>query len=376
MGYGLILLMIALLPIGVGMWGLSMLLKLPEFSSCNSTQIDESPSLRLYCAQKLAGEKTPDNLIDAIRLVAGLPKDHALRSQGDRLAQQWALEALELAESVFQQGKMEEAIAITRKIPLMIDINRQVTDRVAQWESLWSKADMAYKDAEQAIDQAQWSDAFGSAKQLLNSGNEYWATTRYEELMEKIRIAREDSDNQKKATKRRKSNSPEDVLARWRQEQETEELAHLKKARSLATAGDVAGLRAAIDEANRVYGSQYKVAQSLVLTWSQQLETIEDRPYLSRANSLAAKGDAASLQAAISEANQIDYGRPLYQEARGKIEQWTNQMQQLQIRSDLEPILGAPGANPANQPHSASSPGVSQPGGSSGLSPTSTQTIP
>ncbi|MBW4520873.1 MAG: hypothetical protein KME16_14365 [Scytolyngbya sp. HA4215-MV1] len=372
-GRWLILLVIALLPIGVGMLGLSMLLKLPEFSSCNSIQIDESPSLRLYCAQKLASDKTPENLLDAIRLVEGLPNDHALHAQGDRLARQWSLEILELAEATFQQGKKEDAVATARQIPLMPEINRQINDRVAQWESIWSKAEMAYEDAENAIDQSQWSDAFGSAKQLLNSGNEYWATTRYEELMEKIRIAREDSDNKPKTAKRRKSNSPEDVLARWRQEQETEELTHLKKARVLASTGDAKNLSAAIDEANQVYGSQYKVAQMLVSNWSQQLEMIEDRPHLTRAMSLAAKGDVTSLQAAISEANQIDYGRSLYEEARGKIEQWTSQMQQLQLQPELEPILSGPSATSANQPHSASSPAPNQTGNNSGFSPVSTQ---
>jgi hypothetical protein len=52
------------------------------------------------------------------------------------------------------------------------------------------------------------------------------------------------------------------------------------------------------------------------------VETIEDRPYLERAEQIAVNEDIASLQKAITEASQIPYGRALYPAAQKKIRLW------------------------------------------------------
>jgi soluble cytochrome b562 len=66
------------------------------------------------------------------------------------------------------------------------------------------------------------------------------------------------------------------------------------------------------------------------------VETIEDQPYLDRANQIAAFGGLASLQEAVQEASRIAPGRALYKQAQEKIAQWTETMQRQQDQPYLD----------------------------------------
>ena len=66
------------------------------------------------------------------------------------------------------------------------------------------------------------------------------------------------------------------------------------------------------------------------------MQTIEDRPYLDRAEQLAMLEDTNSLQAAVTEASQIRRGRALYREAQSKISAWTESIQKIQDQPILD----------------------------------------
>jgi hypothetical protein len=70
--------------------------------------------------------------------------------------------------------------------------------------------------------------------------------------------------------------------------------------------------------------------------WRAQVETIEDQPYLERAEQIAVFEDINSLQAAIAEVSQVRRGRALYPEARRKIRNWTAKIQQIQDQPYLD----------------------------------------
>ncbi|MGI8935553.1 MAG: hypothetical protein ACR2FS_15915 [Phormidesmis sp.] len=95
----------------------------------------------------------------------------------------------------------------------------------------------------------------------------------------------------------------------------------LTKAEQLADGGK---LKQAIAEAQKVAKGRAlrDQAQAAIKTWTGELETIEDRPILVRAENLAARG---SLTAAIEVASQIAPGRALYSAARSSIAIWTNE---------------------------------------------------
>ncbi|NES69291.1 MAG: chromosome segregation ATPase, partial [Okeania sp. SIO2D1] len=131
-------------------------------------------------------------------------------------------------------------------------------------------------------------------------------------------------------------NDARSTINRW--EREIEDVAHLERARQLASGGNIPDLRAAIAEARLIpqNNPRFREAQNLINGWSNDIKITEDRPFLTRANELASYGDINSLQRAIDEANLIAPGRPLHGEAQKKINQWRRQIETQQDQPYLE----------------------------------------
>jgi hypothetical protein len=318
------------------------LLRVPDYPNCRSTVLSgDDASLRLYCAEIIANQGTADDLLEAIRLVNGLPQDHPLRSEGDRLLTTWSQEILRLGEERFQAGKLEEAIDLVKLIPINLSARQMANEQISQWESIWAKAETIYIEAEAEKQQDHWQEAINKARALWQVGNQYWATTKYQEFAQEVQAAREADSLQKPKRSIRQSDpaNPDpvaDLLAQWEREQTAEDQTYLKKARELASSGTLADMQAAIAEANRVSfdGSHYDEAERLIKTWTHQIEVMEDRIYLDRAKELARQDDINSLQEAIREAHWIFRDRPLFEEADNLIQQWNNRILELQAQSE------------------------------------------
>lgn len=128
----------------------------------------------------------------------------------------------------------------------------------------------------------------------------------------------------------------QELIARW--QLEIEDVAHLDRARELSQGGTIGDLTAAITEAQLIPETNPRAdeARQEIDSWRRQVETIEDRPYLDRAEELALPEDEASLQIAINEASQITRGRALYREAQRKIRRWTGQIERIQDQPYLD----------------------------------------
>lgn len=429
----------------MGFIAVAMLLKLPAAPNCPSIFWPmASASVRLHCAQVAANKQTVDDLLEAIALVKALPTNHPLHGEINRFLEQWSLEVLNLGDTAFQAGKLQEAVAIARKIPEDVPAYQAVEKQIERWQSIWSEAEAIYQAAEAQLPEQHWHQAFMTAVRLLNIDNEYWATTKYEELKNRIETARVDGNKlaqaqslaktgrvanllaaiklaesiesnsylykdaqevipefghkmldlaqealdrrdasaaiaianqipestklqleaqdlvsiaqawqsawigttpsleaaiaiaQKIAAERPLYNKAQELIARW--QVEIEDVAHLDRARDLAQPGTVADLTAAIAEAQLVPDTNPRSSEANqeVNRWQRQVETIEDRPFLDRAENLAILEDATSLQAAITEASQISRGRALYREAQSKIWNWTRKIQQSQDQPYLD----------------------------------------
>jgi soluble cytochrome b562 len=118
---------------------------------------------------------------------------------------------------------------------------------------------------------------------------------------------------------------------------EIQDLAALQRARSLANTGTVTELQSAISEAQRIPTSnpRGKEAAKVVAEWRKQIETVQDTPYLQKAETLAASGTIQGVQNAVAQLSQIRPGRALYPQAQQKMQQWTAALQ----RSEDGPIL-------------------------------------
>ena len=441
----------------VGVVGIAMLLKLPAAPNCPAIFWPlATATVRMHCAEVAANKQTVKDLLEAIALVEALPKNHPLRAEINKSVQQWTIDILELGDRAFQAGKLPSAIAIAKKIPQNVPAYQVVEQRIASWESLWKKAEDIYSKAEAQLPKRNWHDAFMAAVGLLNVGNDYWETVKYEQLNRLIETAKEDANSfdqakdlgargginnfleaiklaqeigtssysykdaqalipqlgkemldlaqnaldrkdaeeaisianqippitnlqleakdfitiaeawrsawldnvpglegaiaiaQKVSQDRPLYNKAQELIARW--QLEIEDVAHLQRARELAKGGTVGDLTAAIAQAEVVPENNPRAieAKGEVNRWRTKVETIEDRPYLNRAEELASGEDVGSLQAAINEASQISKGRSLYSEARRKIRAWRQLIERVEDRPLLEEARSL--ANTGNLP--------------------------
>ncbi|MBW4633730.1 MAG: chromosome segregation ATPase [Iphinoe sp. HA4291-MV1] len=438
-------LLLALVPGAVGLMATAMLLKLPSAPNCPSIFWPlASASVRLHCAQLAASKQTVKDLLVAIALVKELPKNHPLRKEIDRLIEEWSRDILLLADQSFQAGQLDEAIATARQVPKEESAHQLVEAQISKWQSIWSTAVGIYQEAEAQMRDQKWHQAFMLAAKLLRVENKYWATTKYEQLDRLIVSAREDGDKLAKAKTLAESKvvdnllkaiklaesiqqdsyvypkaqevlpefgreilelaqakldrrdadeaisiaqkippstghqmeiedfialaeaqknawlgttaslevaisqaqqieatrpsyeKAQELIASW--QLEIQDVAHLEKARVFASQGSINDYAAAIAEAQQIPDGNPRTqeAKKEIGSWVAQIQTIEDRPYLDRAEQVAMFEDVNSLQTAIAEAGQIQRGRALYPEARRKIGIWTAKIQRVEDQPYLD----------------------------------------
>jgi hypothetical protein len=338
-----------ILPGSAVLWASTQLLWLPDLPNCWVLSWSEaSSSTRLYCARELGNRQTPEDLRQGIRLANGLDMDDPLRKEGDRLIDQLSATTLRLAEAAYQEGDLNGAVEIAQKIPRGIWTYRLASRNIRNWQATWKKAEGIYEKAEKQIDKRQWYMAMSLGRELLSLNNRYWEETKYPELMRSLQYAKESTEWQVSTTdvQKLKHNSTNTLLSQHEQKINAEAKAHLQKAQANAKSRDPEALRTSIAAAESVmYGTpHYDAAQQLAAQLQQQVETLENQPRLDRANALAQKGDPTSLQAAIEEANQINWGSDLYEEANEQIDQWRTQINQAETQARTEQLQHLPGA--------------------------------
>lgn len=373
----------------MGFIAVAMLLKLPSSPNCPAIFWPmASASVRLHCAQVAANKQTVDDLLEAIALVKALPNNHPLRQEINRFLEQWSLEILNLGESAFQAGKLESAITIARQIPQDV-ADQSVEKQIERWQSLWSEAEAIYQSAEAQLPGQHWHQAFMNAVRLLNVGNEYWATTKYEELKDRIETARADAGKLAKAQDLAKTGRVADLLAAIKLvesigsnsyiyqdaqdaipefgqkmldlaqaalerrdaseavaiaeqipestnlQAEAKDFITLAEAWQSAWIGSIPSLEAAIAIAQKIPTDRplYNKAQELITTW--QLE-IEDVAHLDRARDLAQQGTVTDLTAAITEAQLVADTNPRSSEAKQQVNRWRRQVETIEDQPILD----------------------------------------
>ena len=125
------------------------------------------------------------------------------------------------------------------------------------------------------------------------------------------------------------------LISHWTKEIERiEDRTILARAQQLASSGDKTSLETAIAEARNIQqGRALRIAaQTDIAKWTKQIQVLEDQPLYSQALDLASEGKLAD---AIKAAQKIQKGRALYSQAQSSIKDWTNR---IQVAAD-RPIL-------------------------------------
>ncbi len=366
-----------LLTTGTGAFALAVLLQLPGLPNCPAVFWPLAPaSLRFECGRLAASKQTLKSLLEAIALVDSLPANHPLRGEADRMVETWSTDVLRLADDLFNQGQLNEAIAAARKIPAKASSSKLVESRIRQWQQIWARGEKIYQQAEAAMRKLNWKEAFNLAVHLLDLENEYWRTTQYEELTQRITTAREDGnkfyeaerladaggvDNLLKAIKladsirstsyvydaaqklipkygRRLITLAETALERQdlqealnivnqipekaNLEAEKQDFITLANAQASSWHSSVADLESAIAQAQGIAKGRplYSKAQRLISRWQLEIQALAK---LEKASVLAQGGSLNDLSLAIAEASQVDSSNPRWPEVQQQIQEWT-----------------------------------------------------
>ena len=374
---------------GVGYGATTMLLQLPRTQSCSKVFWPvASASIRLYCAQTAAEEKSVNGLLAAIDLVAVLPENHPLRPEINRNIDRWATGILTIGEEKFQTGNLQEAIATAKRIPANLSSRELVDTKIEQWNSIWSKGEEQYQQVEEKLREADWNGAFNWAVRLTDSPNEYWATTKYEESINNINVAQEENATLSKAQTELSNGKIEDLLLaieraddigensytypqaqeiiaegkeklvanierlierrNWQQllrvtpriprslklENRVKDWRILANAGSSAQLDTVFGIEEAIEEAEKLEkdSEYYDLGQKLIARWKSEIDGVR---HLTKAKEIARVATTANLNKAIAEAQLISRSNPRYGEAQKEIYRWR---QKVQLIED-QPIL-------------------------------------
>lgn len=367
---------------GLGFTATTMLFKLPKSPQCSRIFWPiASASLRLYCGQVLAEERTVDSLLRAIDLVAALPKDHPLYKEGSQNIEMWANELLDLAEESYQSGDLEEAIATARRIPAHVEAYKLVEERITTWQATWKEGEAIYGEVEANLRKADWNGAFRDAVKLLNLDSRYWSTTKYNESLKNIQLAQEESskldtayrilrqggvDNWLKAIASAKKipktsyayqesqglvdqakEKIQDYVQSLIEKKDWQTLASttdripeeifptedlndwqlLGDAGSDAQSGTLEGIQTAIATLGRITDQTrpyYNLAQELMAGWQKEEAALTQ---LAKAREKASSGTLVDLNTAIAEARMIPQENPRYRDALQDINTWTKQVQ-------------------------------------------------
>jgi len=250
---------------------------------------------KLAKANGLAEDAGVDNLLKAIKIAESIGQDSYVYQKAQATIPVFGRKILALAQKKLDRRDADEALEIVGKIPANTGLKLEIEDFTAIADAQRNAWIGSVSGLETAIAQAQQIDP-----------------------------SRPVYDKAQK------------LIARW--QLEIEDVANLDKARTLASQGTVSDLNAAIAQARLIPVNNPRGSEAMreMGRWRAEAETIEDKPYLERAEQISFIEDVNSLQAAIAEASQIRNGRALYPEARRKIRTWTAKIQRIEDQPYLD----------------------------------------
>jgi hypothetical protein len=348
-----------------------------------------SASMRFECARIAASKESANDLLEAIALVDGVPQDNPMREEANRLVELWSQEVLKLADELFHDGKLNEAIAAAQKIPAKVTAAKLVESRIKTWKTTWQQAETILQKTEAALRKRDWKLAFAQAIKLLDLDCRYWQTTRYDDLNTRINTARADGNKLYEAERLAAAGGLDNTLKAMKMAQEIgkdsyvyglaqkairtfgqqlldlaqdalnrrnlqaalsivdkipdaaklsepiKDFTIMANAQAQVWQDTVAGLEAAIAQAQRIRPDRpfYKKAQQLITRWQYEIEGLAQ---LERARAIAIDGSPGNLAAAIATAALISPSNPRWADAQRQVQAWRAEIQTLEDRPVLD----------------------------------------
>lgn len=300
----------------------------------------------LYRAQGIADDGRAQDFAKAIQLASKIDPKRLAKEEVQKYIEKWSQQLLELAATHQQQGQFVKAVKAAQQIPpdtkvakeatTLIQLNRAEAavkkddfyGYIHAWalaEQIDRKSDLFAKHRDRVV---TWQQQIQNTSQLnlaqLFANIDNVYT--YQLAMDHAALI---------GTQKPGRIQAQTLIAQWDQQINTfQDRQILARARQFATQNTRVGYQAAILEAEKVnFGNPLRdKAQTLMTEWEGEIERVEDQPILDEARKLAKAG---RLNRAIRTAEQIDSERSLYREAQDDISQWVAEIQGIEDR----PIL-------------------------------------
>lgn len=333
-----------MLSVGLGFMAIASLLNLSSQSNCSKMfWPTASANDRFFCALEVANKRTADDLLSAIELVNALPQDHPMRPRINGQIEGWTQDILRLGNASFQEGKLQEAIAIARKVPENVPAYPMVEKQIEKWQSSWNDAEKIYRAAENHLRKEEWALAFRQATLLLDTGNTFWESTKYEALTKAIQATKAEGNKLVKARNTAEGGGLDNLVTGIKLAQGIDQKSYLYQA------------------ANKLIGELSKkildIAQKRLEAgdWQQAIaianqipdagnlqEQVKDFNELANATGQALSGNVEGLSKAVAIAQNLNSGRPFYKKAQDLVTRWQQEIADLKTL-DLASRLAAPG---------------------------------
>jgi len=380
---------------GVGLRAVWVMTQNPPLPDCTLTRSLSTDTEKLLCATASVRSGSAQALIEAIELVAPWTPSNPLYEEANQLMDSWSKALLSELSRMAQQGDIQQATRLAKRIPERVAIYPQVKSALATWDKEWSVGQEFEADVLDAIAAQNWTGARQNLQKLKILNTTYWVTTRHDQL--ELKIDREEHARRELGKARALAKTGDlkklgEALAiaqsidlktdawrdakpdlnrwaervmiysfqKWEQEDldaaiqvvqlvppdlaltaEAKDLLSFGHAKRLAgedqwtpSYGQVVNLLEAIEAVKRISPDSpfYTEAQDSLIKWQQKLE---DTVQLQYANSLAQIGQRSTYRMAIAKAEQITQERPQRLQAQTLVSHWEKEIERLEDR----PIL-------------------------------------
>jgi hypothetical protein len=290
----------------------------------------------------------PAPLVAAIEIANQIDNKTYVYQQGQELRSVWSKQILKLSIAKHQEKNYIEALGIAQKVPKDVNsyaeaqdwvkLNQSeasadkrhilaLMDSVAQAKRI-PKSSKIYSLAQGRI--AQWKGLVSQQTKLQ------WAKS-VASVSQPSALQLAIATAQQLPAGTPEGDSALSEISTWRQQiQAIDSRTTIAKAQQIVAEGEsLANLRAAVHLVGRLDANVPipPETRAMVDAWRTKLETIEDEPIIANAQAIANRGQ---LTEAIKVANKIAPGRALYQKAQSNIRYWSLELMEIADRRTLQ----------------------------------------
>lgn len=164
------------------------LVRIPPMPDCEQISRFSADSERFFCARLLVESGNPEALASGLELIAPWSEGHPLYSEAHPLVELWSKALLKQAQQRVEQGKLAEAVNLVNRIPRTSPVFDEAQQTISQWEAEWKKGDAIQSKVQTAIAEKDWEVANVNLQALKSLTSDYWLSTRYHELQQRLDV--------------------------------------------------------------------------------------------------------------------------------------------------------------------------------------------